>query len=103
LQREHHNEIRHAEYIDKKSNNSVEEVRLTIKELFDAADIQVFATPELKEVMGRAKEQCPDPNDKDYFALALKLGCPIWSNDKELKKQGSVKVYTTEEILNQES
>ena len=34
-----------------------------------------------------------------YFALALKLNCPIWSEDKALKKQSKVKVYSTSELL----
>ena len=48
---------------------------------------------------GEAKEISPDPDDVPYLALALKLGCAIWSNDKELKKQSVVKVYNTQEIL----
>ena len=34
-----------------------------------------------------------------YFALALKLNCGIWSNDKKLKNQDKVKVYSTEDLL----
>lgn len=43
----------------------------------------------------------PDPDDVVYFALALKLQCPIWSNDKALKKQSSVKVFSTPEVKNE--
>ena len=43
----------------------------------------------------------PDPDDAVYFALALKLQCPIWSNDKELKKQSFVKVFSTPEVKNE--
>lgn len=46
-----------------------------------------------------AKVISPDPNDIDYFALALKLSCPIWSEDKELKKQKMVKVISTSELI----
>jgi|SRR3989338_4508157 len=41
----------------------------------------------------------PDPDDAEYFALALKLNCPIWSEEKRLKKQSKVKVYNTVELL----
>ena len=41
----------------------------------------------------------PDEKDKSFFALALHLSCPIWSNDKMLKNQKEVLVYSTEEIL----
>lgn len=45
------------------------------------------------------KKISPDPNDADYFALALMLKCPIWSNDKELLKQNVVRIYSTGELI----
>jgi len=42
---------------------------------------------------------CPDPKDVPYFALAMHLKCPLWSNDKQLKSQETVKVYATHELL----
>lgn len=45
---------------------------------------------------------CPDPDDVAYVALALKLKCFIWSNDRTLKKELKlIKVFNSEEILNQ--
>lgn len=38
-------------------------------------------------------------DDIDFFALALKEKCSIWSKDKLFKKQGKVKVVTTAELL----
>jgi len=52
-----------------------------------------------KPYQKQAKKISPDPNDSDYFALALKLNCAIWSNDKKLKDQRKVKVYNTTELL----
>ncbi len=46
-----------------------------------------------------AKDLSPDPFDVPYFALALKLDCPIWSNDKKLKEQKRVKIYSTYELV----
>lgn len=37
--------------------------------------------------------------DSQYLALALKLDCPIFSGDKDLKKQGKVKVFSPRELL----
>ena len=37
--------------------------------------------------------------DLDFFALALEQNCIIWSNDKLFKKQSSVKIYSTKEII----
>ncbi len=46
-----------------------------------------------------AKNVCPDPKDMDYFALALKYDCSIWSNDKKLKEQDSVHIISTNELF----
>jgi len=41
----------------------------------------------------------PDINDVLYLALALKLNCPVWSNDRKLKNQNAVRIYSTQEII----
>ena len=45
-----------------------------------------------------AEKLTPDPDDMAYFALALKLNCAIWSDDKKLKEQDKIKVYHTYEL-----
>ncbi len=45
----------------------------------------------------------PDPDDFMYFALALYVEADIWSNDKKLKDQDTIKVWSTEDILNKYS
>ena len=40
-----------------------------------------------------------DPKDIDYVALAYKLWCPLWTNDKKLKQLKSIKVLHTEDLL----
>ena len=45
------------------------------------------------------KEYTEFVKDIDFFALAVKIGCPIWSNDKLFKKQSEVLVFTTIEII----
>ncbi|MBI4895257.1 MAG: hypothetical protein HY831_02060 [Candidatus Aenigmarchaeota archaeon] len=42
----------------------------------------------------------PDHNDIKYFALALKLNCGIWTNEKILKEQNKIPIYSTEELIN---
>ena len=54
---------------------------------------------ELIDFVSHAEEITPDPKDMIYFALALKLNCPIWSNDNKLKKQEKVKIYSTSDLL----
>lgn len=43
---------------------------------------------------------CPDPDDADFMALALKMKLPLWSNDKHLKKQKALNVVSTSDLLN---
>jgi predicted nucleic acid-binding protein len=58
-----------------------------------------FYDYEYIDKISSAKKICPDPDDVVYFALALKLIIPIWSDDKKLKNQDTVKVYSTEDLL----
>lgn len=63
--------------------------------------IKIMPREEFKSKIKEATKISPDKGDIDYFALALKLNLPIWSNDKKLKKQNKVKIYSTEEIMTQ--
>lgn len=45
-----------------------------------------------------AKSLISDPNDAPYLALALKLNCPIWSEDPHLKEQSVREVFATKEL-----
>lgn len=61
--------------------------------------IKIISSVEYKSFRSKAKQIAPDPNDAEYFALALQCACPLWSNDKILKKQDDVKVLSTSELL----
>ncbi len=62
---------------------------------------KVIFTPqsEIEVFIPDAKIICPDIGDIPYFALALKLGANIWSNEKRLKKQAKIQIYSTEELI----
>lgn len=47
-----------------------------------------FSSEEFKEFM----------DDIDFFALALKEKCSIWSNDKLFRKQAAIVVFNTTEL-----
>ncbi|HLD72713.1 MAG TPA: PIN domain-containing protein [Candidatus Nanoarchaeia archaeon] len=64
-----------------------------------ASRLKFIPIEELLASIPKAKEISPDLDDLVYFALALKLECPLWSNDKKLKEQGRVKVFSTSELL----
>ena len=61
--------------------------------------INVLPEEEYYEFMEKAAMISPDEKDTAYFALALKLKCAIWSNDKKLKEQDKVTVYNTSELM----
>jgi len=51
------------------------------------------------EVQSKAEKLAPHAKDVSYFALALYLGCAIWSREEAFKLQNEVKVYATEELV----
>lgn len=61
--------------------------------------IVFFPTMEFTSFFPKARELSPDSDDVAYLALALKLQYPLWSNDKALKSQKEVKVFSTSELL----
>lgn len=61
--------------------------------------IEFIPLPDFDKFILEAEKITPDPNDREYFALALKLKCGIWSNDKKLKNQNIVKIYSTKDML----
>jgi len=67
-----------------------------ILELIDVVDYDFYA-----DVIEKVKAEVDkiDPKDMDYVALAYKLWAPLWSNDKRLKKLKSIKVLTTQDLL----
>ena len=61
--------------------------------------INIVPNNEINSFIEIAKEISPDIKDTDYFAVALLLECPIWSNDKLLKSQDIVKIYNNEDLI----
>ncbi|MBI2672526.1 hypothetical protein HYX16_06350, partial [Candidatus Woesearchaeota archaeon] len=60
--------------------------------------ITIIPIKELVPYIKEAEKLTPDHDDMVYFALALKLDCGIWSNDKKLKEQDKIKIYNTHEL-----
>lgn len=71
--------------------------------LFDLFERNVILIPkeEIEPFIEKAEKISPDQKDVPYLALAMKLSCGLWSNDRALKeKQNTIQVYSTEEIAN---
>jgi len=87
---------KHKEEILKKTERTDEEFFRLLETL--KRRIVIFPLEELAPYVEEAEKLTPDPDDMAYFALALKLNCAIWSNDKKLKEQDKIKVYHTHEL-----
>lgn len=84
---------------DVKSKAKIDEriFELSKKELSEY--VTILPLEEFKDFWAAAKQISPDPDNVEYLAVALSLGCAIWSNDRDLKeKQSRVVVVTTEEL-----
>lgn len=88
---------KHKKEILEKSELSEEDFRLFLSLI--SSQIDFISYTEFEEFISEAEEITPDLNDREYFALALKLNCSIWSNDKKLKEQNKIKIYSTIELL----
>lgn len=78
----------------KRSRGEFVQIMHALKEI-----ITVVPQEEYSLFLDEAKKICPDEKDVLYLALALKLKCAIWSNDKRLKEQKKIPVYSTSELL----
>lgn len=61
--------------------------------------VNFVGTDAYESFFSRAKKGTPDPDDIDFFALSFSLNCPLWSNDADLKKQSSLDVWSTKDLV----
>lgn len=72
-----------------------EQIKLIFEELKEF--VEIIPDELSKPFESQAKELIHD-KDIPIFALALKLNCPIWSNEPGFKNQSSVKIFNTREL-----
>jgi predicted nucleic acid-binding protein len=67
---------------------------------FILGQITIIPESEFSELISKAKELLSEHlKDVQYLALALKLGCPIFSGDKVLKELSPAKIFSPKEML----
>ncbi|MBI5000189.1 MAG: hypothetical protein HZB92_01485 [Euryarchaeota archaeon] len=81
----------------KKTHRPPEKLDQVLAEI--SARIHFIPNTEFDSLLDAANNISPDPDDSIYFALALKSGMPIWSNDQRLKKQRVVRIYSTSDLI----
>ena len=63
--------------------------------------VKLISEQEFCQFMPESNEIFPEhTKDMPYLALALKFNCPIWSEEKLLKKQRRVEIFNTKELFN---
>lgn len=61
--------------------------------------IKFVSEEEFKEFIPKACKLFPEhEKDVPYLALSIKYNCPLWSEEKLLKKQSEIEVFNTEEL-----
>lgn len=64
-------------------------------------NVKIVPSEEYEQFKQQAQTLCPKGHENDwpFLALALSKELPLWSNDKALKKQSKVQVFSTAELL----
>jgi len=89
--------MKYSDVIQTKMKRTREEFITIMHQLYEV--ITVVPEEEYEKYIEDAGKISPDDKDVMYFALALKLRCPIWSNDAKLKEQDQVVIYNTSELV----
>ena len=89
----------HMAELEFKTGLSSVKIKEILEELIKDAKIALVPANQFKTKLSEGKASVVDSDDVPYIALALYLSCPVWSNDKNLKKQSEVKIISTEEVM----
>jgi len=97
---------KHAREVFKRARVPDEKFGSVCKELFskitilDSKDYDEFFRECKASFIGLTEnERCELEEDADFLAVSIMLCCPLWSNDKLLKKQKKVDVLNTAEVV----
>ena len=92
---------KYSELIKKKI--SQKEIKFSFDYLISELIKSILIIPEENyiDMLPSALEIMKDVDEKDspFLALAMKLNCPILSNDKHFKEQKSIKCYKIQEFI----
>ena len=92
--------IRHVEHntsLKKRIGLASPEIRFVFEQL--TCRIQTSPLDEYSARMADGIRLAAHPEDAPYLALALWKRLPLWSNDKGMKLQSDVKVFTTAQLI----
>lgn len=84
----------HRKEVSKKTGQPYEEIIRRLKGL-----VVYVEAEEYKSMLLQACKMLKDNGDAPYLALAMKQRIPIWSNDRHLKAQESIPVFSTKDLV----
>jgi predicted nucleic acid-binding protein len=87
----------HKEGICEKAGITTEEFEFAFSNL--QVSIMIVPIPFFDECKSEAEKLAPHLKDVPFFALALKLGCAIWSEEEAFKRQNKVEVFNIKELI----
>lgn len=90
--------LKYTEEYCERLNISKFDLRQAAADLVERSKIEMIPLKEFSDFKIKADGCCPDPDDWQYFAVALKFKCAIWSNDKLLKSQKHIQIFSTQEL-----
>jgi predicted nucleic acid-binding protein len=61
--------------------------------------INIIPEAEFSHLTNEALKLVTHSEDAPFIALSLSRGIPIWSEDKALKRQSLIKIFSTEELI----
>ncbi len=82
--------------ISKYSKFSLEQVKSAFERL---KNILKIIPDEYSKEFKKEAEQLIHDKDIPIFALALKLNCPIWSNEPAFKQQSKIEILSTRDMI----
>lgn len=92
---------KYRDYIIKKRKKALQRKSFDYALSFLLESVNVVPSLLYEDKIREAYEIMRDIDEKDtpFLALALKLQCPLWSNDGDFEEQNLVEVYKTSYIL----
>lgn len=91
--------FKHISLLANKAQTTKHALMDIAKVLIVESNITIISKDDVRSYIKKAEQISPDPDDVMYFAVALKLYCSIWSNDKKMKNQKHVSIYATHDLM----
>ncbi len=89
--------MKYRAHVEKKSKLGKVDFEKLLENI--VSEITIIEDRELLPYLPAAVSLISDSGDQIYLACALHANTAIWSNDMGFKKQGRVRVFTTQEIM----